>query len=367
MTFRLQTNLHRILLCSAVLLFLPLIRLHAEDVKIVKVLDSNLFELKDGREIRLAHVEAPSLSDSNKKLAFFALQIKMYAKGQFLGQMLTAEFFQPAENNSGPIPVRLVQKFLLKTVCYNLHYLESGYGKYIAEPDTLHAAAYREAEMEAKSKSRGIWNEEYYLPDAPDAYLLDLTYGAGHYSDWNGFYQEIRINARKWGSGNGFGIRMGVFITEQENRTGEYKKDLDGLWLNPYFVKDGKYFGVEPGILFIRVPDAEIKKLIWDFFLIPNLEVKAGLIKRFYLSFDFVTDLPYSPATFGLNYIKEKPYMKLWLGYTPDIDEQRMVSLKAEGIILRNLLVNLEGIHFDRFSIHEKTYGWRVGLGYVFR
>ncbi len=53
-------------LLKIIILFLAISAFsEAEEVKVVKILDSNLFELKDGRKIKLANVDAPSISDKN--------------------------------------------------------------------------------------------------------------------------------------------------------------------------------------------------------------------------------------------------------------------------------------------------------------
>jgi len=90
------------------------------------------------------------------------------------------------------------------------------------------------------------------------------------------------------------------------------------------------------------------------------------LMERVYLSFDFLTDLLTSLTTFGIKFYNAKPYWKIWIGYSPVDEGHRVVSFKMEGRMARKFLIKFQGINFVYKPENERTFGWRMGIGYVF-
>jgi len=347
-------------------IFFDFLSLHAQEVKIVKVLDSNLFETKSGQRIRLANVLTPSISDSNKKLALFAMSIKKYAEEQFLGRPLIMKIARTDSGKSEPIPVHLFQKFMMKTVCYNKLYLERGYGKFIEEADTTYRAEYLAAQEKAKRKKRGIWSEKLYLPETPKIYAYSLMIGFGNYHSLNGFYKEVLLTSEPIGNTKGLRLRMAALFARRAIENDGYRNGLETIWFNPYWAFNGKYMGVEPGAIIFSSPDEELEGMVLDFFILPMVKLKVGLMDRVYLSFDFLTDVLYSLNAFGINFYNAQPYLKIWMGYSPVDEERRIVSFKMEGLISRKFLIKFQGISFLYKPANERTFGWRLGIGYVF-
>jgi endonuclease YncB( thermonuclease family) len=341
------------------------ITLFAEDVKIVKVLDSNLFEIKGGMRIRLANVDAPSISDSLKRLSSFAYNIKSYAERQLLGRSISAQFIQGWDNGNEPFPVHLIQHFPLKTVSYNKLYLERGFGKYVNEGDTSYIQEYLAAEETAKRYKRGVWNEALYFAENQRDHVFSLLFGSGNYEELNGYYREVSLNSEPLGNWNGFGIRATGLFFRDYMEYGNDMEDSKTFWLRPFWIVNYEYAGIEPGIILFRSTDEEFSGSKIGFFVWPSIRINMGYMKRIYLSFDYFTDLLYSPATFGLNYHHNNPYLKFWLGYTPLDDEKQFWSLKIEGLVTKKLLVKVQGIYYNYFQGQESSFGWRVGIGYV--
>lgn len=87
------------------LCFLPILLMADEPVKIARVLDANLFELKDGRKIKLANLETPSIHDPDPYRASLAKMIKKYGQERLAGQTLLAEFVAQRDSvPESPIP-----------------------------------------------------------------------------------------------------------------------------------------------------------------------------------------------------------------------------------------------------------------------
>lgn len=348
------------------IIFLLLSVLSAEETRIKKVLDSNLFELKDGRIISLAYVDVPSVSDSNEKLGLLALNIKNYAENQFLGRNVIIQFDSLGDQNSEPIPVHLFQKFPFKTVCYNKLYLQKGFGKLVIESDTQPTSEYIRAEKEAKAKNRGLWEENLYMSKPLQMVIPSLIFGFGNYRSLNGPYQEALLFYQPLGPG--FGFRCGTIHAKEAIEFKGYKQAFVSTWFNPYWTINSKYFGIEPGLILFKSPDYLIPEISSDLFLLPNGSLRVGLINRLYLSFDFLTDLLYTPASWGVNFLNKEPYLKLWIGYTPANEEKNIISIGTEVLFLKRVLIKFEGVSYNyHMSDEEQTYGMRFGAGYLFR
>jgi len=351
-------------LLSASIFLLPLPS-RTEDVKIVKVLDCNLFEIKGGKRIRLAHVDAVSVTDKIKRVSSFAHNIKYYAEREFVGQTLMAEYIDASNHNFEPLSVHLIRKFPLKTVNYNKLYLERGYGKYMAESDTVYSQEYLAAEEMAKLKNRGVWDKDLYSAENPKVSALSFMFGFGNYQELNGYYREASLMAEPIGSSNSFGMRVTAVFSRQGIEYGGYKEGLEMIWFNPFWVINSKYAGIEPGFVMFKSSDIEYAGWISGFFIWPSIKFNMGYMKMIFLSFDYFTDLLYSPASFGLNFLNETPYLKLWLGYTPVDEERQFWSFKIEGLATQRLLIKFQGIYYDYIQNDESSYGWRIGVGYV--
>lgn len=211
----------------------------------------------------------------------------------------------------------------------------------------------------------GTERENLYKPKTSQGVIPTLVFGFGNYRSLNGSYKETLLIYQPISSG--FGFRGGTIYAKENVEFDGYKKAFVSTWLNPYWAMNSKYFGVEPGLILFKSPDYLIPETSTELFLLPNGRLKVGLIKRLYLSFDFLTDLLYTPASWGINFLNEKPHLKLWLGYTPANEEKNIISLGTEIVFLEKVLLKLEGISYNYLADEKQTYGMRFGVGYLFR
>lgn len=335
----------------------------AEKAKIVKVLDSNLFRLKDGRLIRLANVDAPSVHDPNSHLASLAWEIRDYSKSILLSQPAEMEYAGTHWNTFDTIAVHLFQKYPFKKLWFNKMYLENGFGKFIPEADTTYRSEYLQAEAKAKQKGRGLWKYGSLKPVEPFRRSYTVMGGIIENSDYHNSFKSFLISTDPPGSQGGFGISLSVSDSRQLQEYGGYKNEYLFM-LNPHWAFSGKYLGIEPGytILFSQFP-TEVSS--FTFFVLLDLKVNAGLISKFYLSLDYHTDLIFSPASVGINYLSNKPYFKLWVGYTPSFNERKMFSMKSEFLVRNKMLFRVELLQYSKQYDPGPYYGWRIGLGFV--
>ena len=340
----------------------------ADEVKIIRVLDSNLFELKDGRRVRLAYVLTPSVSDSNRRVSLFAFRTKKYAEEQLLNQKVIVEILYTDQPDTAPLPAHIFQKFPLKTVWYNKVYLERGFGKFVEETDTTHRAECLRAESKARKKKRGVWSEFFYHPAPPGLHARSIIVGLGNSKNSEGVYREAVCSSGPLEPYSGLGFRaMAVFGRQAVEYEG-YRNALLFLTVSPYYTVDSRYFGFRLGSILILPTGVETP----DFLFFPNVQIKIGQLHHFYLSIDVLTDLVYSPASIGINFLREKPYRKVWIGVTPFFVNPTNVAFKVDYMFKGKLLFKLQGIYFhyvpdNGTNIGEDNFGVRMGIGFVVR
>ncbi len=350
-------------------LFVFSLHLSAEEVVIRKILDSNLFETKGGQKIKLAYIDAPSITDPNPNIRSFARSVQRYAKSEMLNRAVEIEYLASTGGPAGIRPVRMWKKFPLQTVDFNKKFLENGFGKLAKEAGLPIEEAYLAAEQKAKQKHRGIWNTHYYKPASPNIYTVNMMLGAGSNKELEGDYKEVMLNAHPLANGSGFALRLTMIYGQY---TYEYSSiPQDGVLfysINLYSVFAGRNVGFEPGLILFNFPnDPYFPGLV-----LPNARLKIGDLKKLYLSVDFLTDLLYSPFSVGMNFESDHNYYyKLWIGATPWLFKDRnggerwMAAFKLDFRIVKTLLVQLQAVQFN-YRFDPTEYGFRVGVGYNF-
>lgn len=141
-------------------------------VKITKIIDSNLFELEDGRKIKLAGVDAPQL---NNPIPFFreiADHAVSYCTTNLLERKVYVDLIPNQRKNSYQL-VHLKINYLFEKSDFNNSYLMKGFGKFIENADTIYIAKLLESQLHAIKNKEGIWN--YYTPAVTDTLDRDLT------------------------------------------------------------------------------------------------------------------------------------------------------------------------------------------------
>ncbi|MCL6099265.1 MAG: thermonuclease family protein [Bacteroidetes bacterium] len=158
------------------LLFLTILMLSSsifgQYVKVTKILDSNLFELEDGRKIKLAGIDAPQL---NSPIPFFqkvAEQAVFYSVGNILERRVYMELISKQEKSSYQL-VHIKINYLFEKSDFNKSYLMKGFGKFFDNADTTFRNDLIDAQTHAIENKDGIWN--YYTPVDTDTLDVDLT------------------------------------------------------------------------------------------------------------------------------------------------------------------------------------------------
>ncbi|MCP5060841.1 MAG: hypothetical protein GY936_00040 [Ignavibacteriae bacterium] len=149
----------------------------AQQVKIKRIIDSNLFELTDGRIIKLAGVDVPNITSANLNNFRIAKQAKKYSNDILLNKVFNFKEIISIPKTSLFTLGILSRDFPTETIEYNLLFLLKGFGKFISDIDTLDAKKYLLAEKEAKRNREGIWAiSTNYGNDTLDSFISGKPY-----------------------------------------------------------------------------------------------------------------------------------------------------------------------------------------------
>lgn len=173
---------------SGALVFLALILaatgfqdLRAQEVKILKILDANLFETESGELIKLAGVDIPGLNHPNPYLRREAGEAVTYERSVFLNKRIA---LVRVKKDSLYNYVIMKKIYPLGETDYNEQFLENGMGRFTGEADIIHYDTYKAAEAKARDNNRGIW---MILP-ADHSGNLDRKYSKDEYMKVDSIY-----------------------------------------------------------------------------------------------------------------------------------------------------------------------------------
>lgn len=125
-------------------------------VRIIEILDCNLFRTKDQQLIQLANVNSPVSAEADSGIKFFAREIKNTVKEKMLRYGL---LMQIADSSGKVLKVHLFRKFDLQLFNFNEYYLKNGFGYYEPNPVSKYSERYFLAAQHANQKRKGLWNE----------------------------------------------------------------------------------------------------------------------------------------------------------------------------------------------------------------
>ena len=350
-------------------------QIQAEEIRIRKALDANVFLLEDGRKIKLAYVETPSLYSADSLRASIARRIVKYVRSNMLRAPLQMEIVEPVPEGAEVLPVRLYRKYPLETLYFNLVFLERGYGKYIPDPDMDEHDTYVKAAQEAEKSGKGIWNSR--------ASVLGKPYSSSYISAM-AVYANLTENANK--QSNLYGLHLKLKQRDQRNNGIELIFDMilrkeKGIGVCeeppalPYTVDsmirfgslsaffDWNYFGFRLGLAVLSGDGGYCSETDLLFPLLV-FGIKIGLLKRLYVNIERSNDLMTFPMNIGLNWTPEQLPLELWLGYitdkflTRDDEIYESIGMKLSYGLNKRLRVNTHFLYIPEGG----RYGLRLGL-----
>ncbi|MBC8183807.1 hypothetical protein H8E88_22165 [candidate division KSB1 bacterium] len=154
--------------------FLCFILQAKEPVRIIQILDTNLFKTADGKIISLANVKTISIQDPDSLRQKFTFKVYGFAEKSLINKVL---FMEVATENDSVLIVHLWDE-MLESV--NKKILQNGYGYFDPEPDGKYQRKYEIASQNAKDIELRIYNAELFRPQKPlKPNAIWLTKGIG--------------------------------------------------------------------------------------------------------------------------------------------------------------------------------------------
>ncbi len=211
--------------------FLLTASLYPQKVKVTKVIDSNLFELSDGRIVKLAGIDVPMLSHLSKFYQSAAQDAVEYSKINLLNRFVTVETIErfPDKDFS---TVMMYKNYLFNKVNVSTRYLLYGYGKFYDNVDEKWKAEFLDFQKSAMENKRGIWlNDNLTMNDTLDAFFMKDSLNLRRQSNLEFTYKSLprplyfQIPLELL-AGTGMtiitGIASGVIIYMFEDKRGEF-------------------------------------------------------------------------------------------------------------------------------------------------
>lgn len=138
----------------------------SQEYGVVEIIDANLFELEDGRQIKLAGLDIPSIYHPDEEIKTKAVKTFEVARRKILNKEFLVRVIE-TQGDSSFYVVILEKSYLLHDYKVNEEFLKYGYGKYFDNVTGKTKQIFQELEAEAKSKERGLWelNKHYEFYD----------------------------------------------------------------------------------------------------------------------------------------------------------------------------------------------------------
>jgi hypothetical protein len=154
-----------------IIIFLLIITaLGAQEIKIVEIIDANLFRTSDSILISMIDLEVPSLMDQDSSRSLLAEKAIQLARLQLLKQNLRFEETYKSSCNEDVVKKgHLFRKYPLGDANINILYLEKGYAVY-SPCDTMYLDQYRQAGINAMNQRLGIWKSTVYASKPIDRF-----------------------------------------------------------------------------------------------------------------------------------------------------------------------------------------------------
>lgn len=290
-----------IFLCA---FFLPLLTLGAgmQKIKIDKVLDANLFKAGDGRLLRMAGIQAPSVASAD---SFFAHKAMV-----FMRELLAAYpvYYQPEAGRGDTLDVHFLQKYPLTTINLNKRFLQNGYGRYLPNASRAYDGEYIDAQEEARAEGRGLWNAANLKapPVCPGDNIFLAAYAPARVTDSNADKSSLLdLEWQRYHASTVFNVEV---VVTHRVYSGEEGYDERSVLAHVKYGYLGKYFGINGGLAFTLNNGSRL-----PYFAFPVFALKAGMMKKLYLSANFINIFMRSYASFAVNYMYRYPLGRIAL------------------------------------------------------
>ena len=306
-----------------------------QDIRIIKVIDSNLFLTDTNKFVKLANIQTPSL---NSKDSLLAKEIIRYSQNHMLNKPLKCQQLSNPDNDT--LNIVLIEKFPFNEFNFNLEFLRCGYGYYEKSKAAKSNPDYLQTELKAKQKHKGIWasKEEKHKRDTLLSHVLTsgIFFSSNHdvKKYWNISYNLYKNSKR---------FQLSII------------PDDDVFLLSSKIYLRRKYVSINPGLFIAQ--DTKTNRS----FLLPTIGLDVGILDKIYLYFDSISLTIPSILNFGLSFKFNNPYNKLSLGY--------FSFYKNTAIFTKIRIMPVKPIIFDAQAVHNFKNNkslFFLGAGIVF-
>ena len=167
------------------------------------------------------------------------------------------------------------------------------------------------------------------------------------------FYHSIIIQPHKL---NGFlGVRVG-FVRESSNGLYADTSEEQFYYIHPQIYYQGKYFGVVPGIIFIKPIDCEGPENL----VLPTISIRAGKMKKMFLSLDFLHEISFGLLCMNINYLFSDDVSKIMICAFRG-SEYTGIGCEMNFKMLYKFYVAMRGT----VNLENGFKGIQMGIGYV--
>ncbi len=130
--------------------------LYSQTVKIIEVIDANLFKLQDGRLVKLAGIDCPQLSHPSIYFQSMAKDAVDYSRTELLDRMVLVEPVSKPNDKDYEFVI-MYKKYLLSQSNINSKFLMNGFGKFYDNVNLATKQELLDSESDAIKNKRGIW------------------------------------------------------------------------------------------------------------------------------------------------------------------------------------------------------------------
>ena len=320
-----------------------------KDIRIVKIIDTNLFLSEEGQLIKLAEVQSPNLFSDDSVIA---KKIIKYATNYILNSNLSYLQVYPKLQND-TLFIHLFREYDLSTTCFNEEYLKLGFGIY-KKMDKLPLNEYfLEAEDDARFDEVGIWQKKQI--DYPRSHSLLFKYSnkfkEDRYDDSRTFRQFIYIFYKQ---DKVFQLSISRFFREYFGREGGKKLEL---FFVPRLYGNSDNGSINLGFCIIKQNGGEGPETM----VFPTTGFNFRFYNQLYAHFNFVDENIYSFWNYGITHKFNHPYTEFTIGKSYHADSEWSYYFNGQISVLNLLQFQAQG----KYNFKKEFGYFLFGIGFV--
>ncbi len=349
-------------------------------VKITRIIDTNLFEIDDRDTVTLANLEIPSKTTADTLLKeYFIPNVWKYEIKHILTKYFYLEYAQEKNKSSGIRKVYLYEKQLFSQNLINEYMLKRGYAQYVPLKDSPQQKKCEEAALMAKKENIGIWKTDKYFRKGTGIKEAAIEFGLGRRAGIDNTYKFIELSLRtEQNSPYFYNIAYQQLFYKDLHYYEDTPKAPDIVNASDIFIKlavggNHKYLGIKAALYLIYINHDNVGEGFY-FPILPSVGINAGLIKRCYISAEWISISQGRQYLAALSahyypelYIKSINLLYYW--NNSNDNDQWEIKLNANYIAFKKMSLNFDiaVVQIKNYDEIKKYLAGSIGIGYLFR